>query len=83
MHKGNKAAEELAARWRAAINNKSLSLEQLDACAPCQMTGGEAEGYEPLREAPSPAAGSTIHFPHMFAFRSAEYRAWLLATDTL
>ena len=22
-------------------------------CAPCQMTGDEAAGYEPLREAPS------------------------------
>ena len=83
MHKGNKAAEQLEARWRKAIKNKSLTRTDLDVCAPCQMTGDEAAGYEPLREAPTPAAGSTIHFPHEFAFGSAEYHAWLLATDTL
>ena len=83
MHKGNKAAEELEARWRKAIKNKSLTHADLDVCAPCQMTGDEAAGYEPLREAPSPAAGSTIHFPHTFAIGSSEHHAWLLAAGTL
>ena len=32
VHKGNPAAEQLEARWRAAIKDKSLTLEQLDAC---------------------------------------------------
>ena len=74
MHKGNKAAEELEARWRKAIKNKSLTRTDLDACAPCQMTGDEAAGYEPLREAPSPAT-SSIHFPHTFAVGSSEHGA--------
>ena len=81
VHKGNKAAEQLEARWRKAIKAKGLSLAQLDVCAPCQMVG-TGEGYEPLREAPSPAT-SSIHFPHTFAVGSAEYHAWLLAVDTL
>ena len=46
------------------------------------MTGDAEQGYEPLREAPSPAT-SSIHFPHTFAVGSAEYHAWLLAVDTL
>ena len=83
MHKGNPAAEQLVTRWRVAMKNKSISLADLNVCAPCQMTGDKAAGYEPLREPPSPAAGSTIHFPHTFAFGSAEYHEWLLATDTL
>ena len=79
VHKGNPAAKQLEARWRAAIKDKSLTLQQLDACAPCQMTGDEAEGYEPLRA----AAVTTRHFPHSFTFGSAEYSAWLQATDEL
>ena len=84
MHTGNKAAEELEARWRKAIKNKSLTRAQLDVCAPCQMTGDEAAGYEPLRVAPSPAAGAKApHFPHDFELGSAAYHAWLQATDAL
>ena len=79
VHKGNKAAKELEVRWRAAIKNKTLEIADLDVCAPCQMTGDEADGYEPLRE----AAVTTRHFPHSFAFGSAEYSAWLQATDEL
>ena len=78
VHKSNPAAKQLEARWRKAIKNKMLTLAQLDACAPCQMTG-DADGYEPLRE----ASVTTCHFPHSFALGSSEYYAWLQATDEL
>ena len=79
MHKGNKAAKELEARWRKAIKNKSLTRAQLDVCAPCQMTGDAEQGYEPLRE----ASVTSRHFPHSFALGSPEYFTWLQATDEL
>ena len=45
VHKGNKAAEQLEARWRKAIKNKAITLRDLDTCAPCQMTGDADQGY--------------------------------------
>ena len=78
MHSENPAAKELEARWRAAIKNKSLTLTALNACAPCQMTGDEADGYEPLRK----ASATEHHFPHAFGFGSPEYHTWLQAADT-
>ena len=79
VHKGNKAAEQLEARWRKAIKDKTLTLRDLYACAPCQMTGDADQGYEPLRE----ASVTTRHFPHSFALGSPEYFTWLQATDEL
>ena len=79
MHKGNKAAEQLEARWRKAIKAKGLSLAQLDVCAPCQMTGDAEQGYEPLRE----ASVTSCHFPHSSALGSSEHDVWLQATDEL
>ena len=79
VHKGNKAAQDLEGRWRAAIKNKSLTLAELDECAPCQMTGDAEEGYEPLRE----ASVTTCHFPHSFTLGSPEHTAWAQATDEL
>ena len=79
VHKGNKAAEQLEARWRKAIKNKAITLRDLDTCAPCQMTGDADQGYEPLRE----ASVTTCHFPHSFALGSSEHDAWLQATDEL
>jgi hypothetical protein len=80
IHKGNPAAQALEARWRAALKNRGMTLEQLDTCAPCQMEGDEEAGYEPLRAAPSTGED---HFPHAFTPNSPAFTTWLQATDTI
>ena len=86
VHSGNPTARQLEARWRAAIKNKSLSLADLDVCAPVQWTGDEEAGYEPLRAAPTAAQDA---FPHSSPPGSsgtggtAQLHEWLEATDTL
>ena len=56
-----------------------ISLEQLDQCAPCTLTGDTEEGYEPLRTPPATPDGTepSIVFPHSFEVGSAELREWL------
>ena len=79
MHANNPAAKQLEARWRQAIKMKGISLEQLDQCAPCTLTGDTEEGYEPLRTPPATPDGiePSIVFPHSFEVGSAELREWL------
>ena len=79
MHPKNPAAKQLEARWRQAIKMKGISLEQLDQCAPCTLTGDTEEGYEPLRTPPATPDGTepSIVFPHSFEVGSAELREWL------
>ena len=75
----NPAAKQLEARWRKAIKDKSLSLAQLDACAPCDMEAGG----EQLRAAPAPADGAKDHWPHSFSRDSEDYDAWLQAVGSV
>ena len=55
---------------------KGISLEQLDQCAPCTLTGDTEEDYEPLRTPPATPDETepTIVFPHSFEVGSAELR---------
>ena len=73
MHANNPAAKQLEARWRRAIKMKAISLEQLDQCAPCTLTGDTEESYEPLRFPPATPDGAepSIVFPHSSRSRLA------------
>jgi|TARA_B110001469_G_C9613531_1_gene305296 hypothetical protein len=77
-HGDNPAAQQLIARFKVALKNKRLSVEQLNARAPLEH---EVEGGEQLR---SPdAVTSEAFFFDEFEMHSEGHRAWLAAAGTI
>lgn len=87
QHADNPAARQLEARWRAALLDKTISLEKLDADFPIVHAG--SEGHETMRKL-DPVHDNAEHtdayaddFPHTFVVGSSEHVAWLAARATL